>query len=132
MVSGKVSNTTALPIRCTRVDPISASLGLSFSTTLPPGGSETFSKNDVISQTNLSASGISAWKAVCLTPLSYTFVSAVSEKTFPWGTVKAVIGRTQIAIAAENNSDEPIEILWNDSSFIDVTRIVVPRIQTRQ
>ncbi len=72
--------------------------------------------------TNLRASGISAWKASCTTPLSYNFIEASAVKSFPGGTVTGSIGRTQIGITVENNSGEPIEIAWNDSSFIDMTR----------
>src|SRR5690349_562271 len=81
---------------------------------LPPGASQPFSQEDIASMTNLRASGISAWKASCTTPISYNFIDASAVKSFPGGTVTGSIGRTQIGITVENNSGESIEIAWND------------------
>jgi hypothetical protein len=126
-VSGKITNTTALPIQCVSIEPYSAGgrvsslLGL-VGLRLPAGSSQSFSRQDMASLTNISASGIAEWKASCTTPLSYSFVGKNVSKGFAGGTVTAAISINQIALTVENNSDEPVEIAWNDSSFIDTTR----------
>jgi len=126
-VSGTLTNTTKLPIRCTTIDPIVSGttyrmLGLR-NVALDAGASQTFSKDgDVYSATNVSTAGISGWEVACTTPLDYQFSNQEVSKNFSAGVITGVIGRKQIGITVENNSDQPIEIVWNDSSFIDMNR----------
>jgi hypothetical protein len=126
-VSGTLTNTTKLPISCTRIDPIVSGtaymmLGLR-SVSLDAEASQKFSNHDdVYSPTNVSRAGISGWEVECATPLDYQFSNQEVTKNFSAGVITGVIGRKQIGITVENNSDQPIEIVWNDSSFIDMNR----------
>jgi Carboxypeptidase regulatory-like domain len=126
-ISGRLTNTTNLPIACAGIDPVvpgtpATLLGVN-GVRLASGASRSFSQNDMISVTNVSATGISAWKGVsCMTPLDYGFVRRTDTKGFSGGVVTGSIRTNQIGITVENSSDQPIEIDWNGSSFIDTTR----------
>jgi hypothetical protein len=125
-VSGTLTNTTKLPIRCTTISPIVSvntyvTLGLR-DVGVYPGVAQKFSIDDVQSITNVTTADISGWEVACTTPLDYEFSNQGAPKEFSTGVITGVIGRKQIAITVENNSDEPIEIVWNDSSFVDINR----------
>lgn len=53
------------------------------------------------------------------------------SKKFPWGAITASALPDRITLSLENNSDQPIEIDWNGSSFIDVDRLAIKMIPSR-
>lgn len=127
-VSGKITNTTELFIDCVDLEPVvkgqfSTPLTLHLiGVHLPAGSSKSFSLEEGASTTDIGAKGITAWKGACTTWLDYEFVQKSATKDFPSGVVTGTIGPTNIGITVENNSDQPLEIVWNDCSFIDMTR----------
>ena len=87
---------------------------------IPPGELRPFKKTQSsVSQKSVS---ILSWQAACRSKLSYKFVNAKVEKKFTGGSVIGVMGLKGISFQVLNDSDSPIEILWNDSSIIDMTR----------
>jgi hypothetical protein len=126
-VSGTMTNTTRFPIRCGAIYPIVSGtrhegLGV-FNVRLDAEASQAFRQdNDWSSSTNVSAAGISGWSGECTTPLDYQFANRSVTKKFSGGILTGVVGKKQIGITVENNSALPIEIIWNDSSFIDMNR----------
>jgi hypothetical protein len=126
-VSGRLTNTTGLPVECVSIHPVVAGtpeilLGIT-GVRLASGASRPFSQEPHTSPTNVRATGISAWEAMsCMSPLEYRFIDQTVTKSFSGGVVTGSIRSTQIAITVENNSDQPIEVDWNGSSFVDMTR----------
>jgi hypothetical protein len=123
--SGTVTNTTSLPVRCAIVAPANPE-GIRLrilAIRLAPGASQTFSKDDTASTEDMSAMGKLEWEGnSCITPLSYDFANKTAIGSFAGGVVKGLIGDKRIGIVVENNSDQPFEIDWNGSSFVDVDR----------
>jgi hypothetical protein len=131
IISGTLTNTTKVLIHCA-VSPIvpgySGSVGLDV--TLEAGASQTFSReasfeNDnerIVRTKDIIGPSISGWNATCTTPLDYQFSSRAVTTRFSAGIITGVIGRKGIGITVENNSDQPIEIVWDDSSFVDMNR----------
>jgi len=138
VISGTMTNTTKTTISCRTIEPIvpgfssgpnfSGQGGLQFGS-LEAGGSKTFSQQasferDITwgSTKNSGGPSISEWHVECTTFLDYQFSNPVVTTRFAAGIVTGVVGRKQIGITVENNSDQPIEIVWNESSFIDMNR----------
>jgi hypothetical protein len=122
--SGTVTNTTSLPVTCKQIAPaiFDASDLIVFSIRLAPRASQTFSRN-VLSDKNMSALGPLEWKGrSCTSPLSYEFADRTATRSFAGGVVKGLVRDKEIGVVVENNSDQPIEIDWNGSSFIDTDR----------
>jgi hypothetical protein len=64
----------------------------------------------------------------CYTGLSHKYAKRSDNKIFEWGTVTAAAANDRITLSLENNSDQPIEIDWNGSSFIDADRSAIKMI----
>lgn len=132
-VSGTLTNTTKLPIRCKTIEPVAHAVAHYVSPlvlmnltlrgiNLDAGASQPFSIIDAKSGVNVTWANISGWKVNCVTPLDYQFSSQTVTKNFGAGSIVGTLGSTQVGITVENNSDQPIEIVWNESSFIDIGR----------
>jgi hypothetical protein len=132
-VSGTVTNTTKLPIRCETIEPVAhavahyvSALALMKLTlrriNLDAGASQPFSLIDANSGSDVTWANISNWKVSCVTPLDYRFSSQTATENFAAGSIVGTLGSNQIGITVENNSDQPIEIVWNESSFTDTGR----------
>jgi hypothetical protein len=143
-VSGTITNTMKFPVRCGLVGPAAPTRTYIAGTTqgpiirselvslslnvidlrLGPGESKEFSNSEKDSPIDRAHSGIPEWKAAkCITPLVYEFTNRTLAKKLSFGTVTATIGSKQIEVSIENNSSEPIELSWNESSFIDFDRV---------
>jgi hypothetical protein len=143
-VWGTITNTTKFPLHCGAVGPAAPTRTYITGTTqgpiirsvlislplnvidlrLGPGESKEFSNSEKDSPIDRAQSGIPEWKAVmCITPLAYEFANRILAKKLSFGTVTGTIGSKQIEVSVENNSNEPIELSWNESSFIDFDRV---------
>ena len=118
-VSGAVTNQTGFPINCSlnSKDLVVRILAED----LAPGARATFQKK---AQTSLKWNpyDVFAWEAKCSVNFQYAFSKSIVEKRFPGGSVAATMNRDQIDFVLNNDSDQPIEILWNESSLIDIDR----------
>ncbi|HEY3440424.1 MAG TPA: hypothetical protein VGK29_06725 [Paludibaculum sp.] len=126
IVFGTLTNTTKAPLFCLSIEavvpgPLTLPPSL-YAIKIPAGQSVPFEKDDVISSTNLSAIGIQGWRAECRVNVVYSFVAASVKKKFSAGVAHATIGLSQVALTVENDSEDVIELAWNDSSFIDLER----------
>jgi hypothetical protein len=131
IISGTLTNTMNVLIRCT-IEPIAPGYSSAFrldDVALDAGASQTFSREasflderSVLANKKASPPTIAGWNAECSTPLDYEFSNQAVTTKFSAGVITGVIGRKGVAITVENNSDQPIEIVWNDSSFIDMNR----------
>jgi hypothetical protein len=120
-VSGTLTNTTRLPVRCTTIRPLIPRLVRSVpvvTASLDAGASQPFT----YISTNIGTGTILKWEVECATPLDYQFSSQTVTKKFAAGILVGNLGKTQVGITVENTSDQPIEIVWNESSFIDMNR----------
>ena len=85
-----------------------------------PKATETFEVTEARSERQLTT--ITAWKVECRSNLEYKFAHPQSVVNFSGGSVSAHIEKTKISFEVTNDSDSPIEILWNDSSFVNLDR----------
>jgi hypothetical protein len=132
VISGTLTNTTKLPIRCKTIEPIVPGYsrsrgpgGLEHVVGLDAGALQAFRREESFSRDaskNVTGPVISGWTVECATPLDYQFSSQVVTMKVPAGIATGVIGKTGVGITVENNSDQPIAIVWNESSLIDMNR----------
>jgi ankyrin repeat protein/beta-lactamase regulating signal transducer with metallopeptidase domain len=132
-LSGTIKNTSPVPIGCSRLYFKSVRYqsfsetwwGKNFAVNLDPGASQDFSleassvQNDVPEKI-ADAIDTGSWeKELCSTKLIVEFKDKAESKKFPWGTVTGFPRNMGIRLSLENNSDQKIEIDWNESSLID-------------
>lgn len=129
-IAGTITNRSRLPVRCVSIAPVTTyssdrSLLLFISRVdLGVGENMPFSLHDSASTRPFDDSDVTAWKASgCVIPLEYKLISTSVKQTFAKVTVKAALRKSQIAVSIENNSDEPVEVVWNESSFINEDRV---------
>jgi hypothetical protein len=126
IIRGSIVNQTKFPITCELTPKVGEHpLGLLLSPSpqkLGPGYSAIFETKNGMSDVNLASQTSILWEAHCYVALQYKFASPKLEQKFPGGSVSADIGTNQIEFVLFNDSDQPIEILWNDSSLISVDR----------
>lgn len=125
-IKGTLTNNTRYPVTCEMTPEVSrqmqsrgTTLGAIFVNALA-GASQQFSHEGSTYDEPLT--GTLAWTPNCHTYLTYQYSAPVIEKKFKGGVIKAQIGSKGIDFMVTNNSDVPIEILWDASSIIDVDR----------
>jgi hypothetical protein len=125
-VWGQITNDSSLPISCAMVQPLGDPIDVNFlalgivAVRLSSHASQDFSRSATDS---VRLTGVTGWKGLsCLTPIVYTFESETMVANFGAGVVIARIGGSRIAITVSNESDQPFEIDWNSSSFVDIAR----------
>jgi hypothetical protein len=114
-VSGTIRNTSPVPIGCNRLyfgsTEFQDKSGDDLRPNLDPGASRSFKWT--------TAARPKIRQDDCHTALSPEFKNQSEIKKFQWGTITCTPTSTGIALSLENDSDQPIEIDWNESSFID-------------
>lgn len=125
-VWGQITNDTSLPISCSVILPLGDPVDTNFlalgivGVRLPPHATQDFSQS---ATDTVRLTGLTGWKGLsCLTPIAYAFESETAVANFAAGVVIARIGGSRIAITVSNESDQPFEIDWNSSSFVDIAR----------
>jgi beta-lactamase regulating signal transducer with metallopeptidase domain len=123
-IVGKITNTSPLPIGCRNLEVkrIGATLPLLLEDSevnLEAGASQNISrKNPFFPNERETWAG-----KECLTGLSYEFKNQSESNKFQWGSItgflKTITGY-EIELSLENDSDQPIIIDWNGSSFTGV------------
>jgi hypothetical protein len=128
-INGRISNETKFPVNCTFTPTVGDGPAAEatmvtnqpYISDLLPGSSTTFEQKNEVSSVNLTNRTL-AWRAECDVEFQYTFASPTVEQKFAGGSVSAVVGEKEIEFVVYNNSDQPIEILWNDSSLVGIDR----------
>jgi len=118
-IAGTIKNTTPVSIGCNTETN-------DFQINLDPGAIQDFSWEKPPSYTlpkgNVDASEMRSWGGQsfrCDTELGLEYKNQSESKKFQWGTITGSPRREYIDLSLENNSDQPIEISWNESSLID-------------
>jgi hypothetical protein len=125
-VSATALNQTGLPLHCSfsgKGEGFFRAFLYNKDSPIAPGGRASFQQETPTMRTDMTGRPVT-WESHCHVGLQYIFTQSPIVRSFPGGSIAATIGRDQVDFVLRNDSDEPIEILWNESSLVDIERNV--------